>query len=666
MNAPGVLGNDSDPDGDPLSAVLGSGPSHGTLTLNANGSFTFTPATDFTGTDSFTYRASDGTLPSNVATVTITVTGVNDVPVAAGDGFSTAEDTVLTVAAPGVLGNDSDPDGDPLTAALVTGPSHGSLTLNANGSFSYTPAADFAGSDSFTYRASDGILTSNPGTVTISVTGVNDVPVAAGDGFSTAEDTVLTVAAPGVLGNDADPDGDPLTAALVTGPSHGSLTLNANGSFSYTPAADFAGSDSFTYRASDGSLTSNPVTVTISVTGVNDVPVAAGDAFSTAEDTALTVAAPGVLGDDSDPDGDPLTAALVTGPSHGSLTLNANGSFSYIPAADFAGSDSFSYRASDGILTSNPATVTLTVTAVNDAPTVTVAAGGTCGTDDRSGTINLTVGDVDSAATSLALSASSSNSALLPNGNIAFAGGGATRAVTVRTVSGRTGTAVVTITVSDAQATSTLQVTVRAGGSDGDTMTGDGGVDLIMGQGGDDTLKGADGNDLLCGGASKDTLSGGVGDDTLIGAGEDDVLNGDDGIDRLDGGAGKDTLSGGVGDDTLIGAGEDDVLNGNDGIDRLDGGAGKDTLSGGAGDDTLIGAGEDDVLNGNDGIDRLDGGDGKDTLSGGTGDDTLIGAGNDDRLTGGPGADRFSGGPGNDKATDYTVAEGDTTDGTIP
>ena len=144
--------------------------------------------------------------------------------------------------------------------------------------------------------------------------------------------------------------------------------------------------------------------------------------------------------------------------------MNANGSFTYTPAANYNGPDSFTYRANDGTLDRNLATVTITVTAVNDAPTVTVAAGGTCGTDDRSGTINLTVGDVENAATSLALSAASSNPTLLPVGNIAFAGGGATRTITVRTESGRTGTAVVTITVSDGQATSTFQLTVRAGG----------------------------------------------------------------------------------------------------------------------------------------------------------------------------------------------------------
>ncbi len=574
--APGVLGNDSDPDGDPLTAALVTGPSHGSLSLNANGSFSYTPAADFAGSDSFTYRASDGTLTSNVATVAITVTAVNDVPVAAGDAYTTAEDTVLTVPAPGVLGNDSDPDGDPLTAALVTGPSHGSLSLNANGSFSYTPAADFAGSDSFTYRASDGTLTSNVATVAITVTAVNDVPVAAGDAYTKAEDTVLTVPAPGVLGNDSDPDGDPLTAALVTGPSHGSLSLNANGSFSYTPAADFAGSDSFTYRASDGTLTSNVATVTITVTPVNDVPVAAGDAYTKAEDTVLTVPAPGVLGNDSDPDGDPLTAALATGPSHGSLSLNANGSFSYTPAADFAGSDSFTYRASDGTLSSSPATVTITVTPVNDAPTATVVAGGTCGTDDHSGTITLAVGDVENAATTLTVSASSNNRALLPNGNIVFAGSGASRTLTATTVAGRTGTANVTVTVSDGQATATVPLTVRAGGNGNDVLTGGNGTDLIWGQNGNDSVGGGEGIDLLCGGVGNDSL---------------------------DGAAGNDALSGGSGDD------------------RLSGGAGDDSLGGGSGGD---------------------------------------------RLTGGSGADRFSGGSGVDAATDFSAAEGDTRDGTIP
>jgi VCBS repeat-containing protein len=548
-------------DGDPDLAVTSHnetnvlvllGSTGGTFTapthFAAGGTQTSVVAADFNG-DTKPDLAATKFTANNVA-VLLNSTVTNQAPAAAGDTFSTAEDTALTVPAPGVLGNDADPDGDPLTAVLVTGPSHGSLTLNANGSFSYTPAADYTGSDSFTYRASDGTLTSNAATATITVTGANDAPAAAGDAYTTAEDTVLTVPAPGVLANDSDPDGDPLTAVLVTGPTHGSLTLNANGSFSYTPAANFAGSDSFSYRASDGTLTSNVATVTISVTATNDTPAGVADAYTTAEDTVLTVPAPGVLANDSDPDGVPLTAALVTGPSHGSLTLNANGSFSYTPAANFAGSDSFSYRASDGSLNSNPVTVTITVTPVNDAPTVTVAAGGTCGTDDRSGTINLTVSDVDTPAAALTLSASSNNQALLPNGNIVFAGSGASRTLTATTVAGRTGTANVTVTVRDGQATATVPLTVRAGGNGNDVLTGGNGTDLIWGQKGNDSVGGGGGDDLLCGGAGNDLLSGGGGNDALSGGSGDDRLSGGAGNDVLTGGSGADRFSGGPDVDT--------------------------------------------------------------------------------------------------------------------
>jgi VCBS repeat-containing protein len=276
----------------------------------------------------------------NVA-VLLNSTVTNRAPVAAADTYTTVEDTALPVNAPGVLGNDSDPDDDQLTAVLASGPSHGTIDLNANGSFAYTPAHNFTGSDSFTYRASDGTLTSSLTTVTITVNAVNDAPTATDDAYSTAEDTALTVAAPGVLGNDSDADGNPLSAVLVSGPSHGTVTLNADGSFSYTPAADYDASDSFTFRASDGILPSNSGTATITITATNDEPTATDrdrprptatdDAYSTAEDTALTVAAPGVLDNDSDPDHDPLSAVRVSGPSHGTLTLRADGSFTYKP-----------------------------------------------------------------------------------------------------------------------------------------------------------------------------------------------------------------------------------------------------------------------------------------------------------------------------------------------
>ena len=198
----------------------------------------------------------------------------NRPPVAVNDAYATAEDTALAVPAPGVLGNDTDPDANTLTAVLVTTTAHGTLALNANGSFTYTPAANYFGSDTFAYQANDGQAASNTATVTITVTPVNDAPVAVDDAYATAEDTALSVPAPGVLGNDTDADGNPLTAAVVASTTHGSLTLNADGSLSYTPAANWNGVDSFTYRASDGQATSNTATVTITVNAVNDAPVA--------------------------------------------------------------------------------------------------------------------------------------------------------------------------------------------------------------------------------------------------------------------------------------------------------------------------------------------------------------------------------------------------------
>jgi VCBS repeat-containing protein len=368
MSAPGVLSNDTDADGNPLTAVLVATVSHGSLTLNSNGSFTYTPTSGYTGTDTFTYRANDGTANSNTATVTITISGGNTPPVAVNDTYTTNEDTALNVSAPGVLSNDTDADGNPLTAALVATVSHGSVILNSNGSFSYTPAANYNGTDTFTYRANDGTANSNTATVTITINAVNDAPVAVADSYTTAEDTVLNVAAPGVLSNDTDVEGSTLTATRRSNPSHGTVTLNSDGSFTYTPTANYNGTDSFNYRARDGQANSNTVTVTITITAVNDAPVAVNDAYTTAVNTALNVAFPGVLSNDTDIDGNPLTAVLVATVSHGSLTLNSNGSFIFTPTSGYAGTDTFTYRANDGTANSNTATVTITINSVNNAP----------------------------------------------------------------------------------------------------------------------------------------------------------------------------------------------------------------------------------------------------------------------------------------------------------
>ncbi|HET6544928.1 MAG TPA: DUF2341 domain-containing protein, partial [Chryseolinea sp.] len=286
-----VLLNDTDVEGNTLTAVLDVGPANGTLTLNTNGTFTYTPAANFNGSDNFTYHANDGAANSNIVTVTITVSPVNDAPVALNNTYTTNEDSPLTVVlANGVLTNDTDVDANPLTAALVTGPAQGTLTLNANGTFTYTPTANYNGSDSFTYSANDGTVNSNVATVTITINAINDLPVAVDNAYATNEDTPLTVAlANSVLVNDTDVEGSALTAVLDAGPANGTLTLSANGAFTYTPAANYNGSDTFTYHANDGTGNSNIATVTITVSPVNDAPVAVNDAYATNEDTPLTV-----------------------------------------------------------------------------------------------------------------------------------------------------------------------------------------------------------------------------------------------------------------------------------------------------------------------------------------------------------------------------------------
>ncbi|MBV9957437.1 MAG: tandem-95 repeat protein, partial [Acidobacteria bacterium] len=359
--AAGVLANDTDAEGDALTAVLVSGPSHGSLTLNADGSFNYTPAADFYGADSFTYQAHDGVVGSNIAVVTINVGAVNDAPDARDDAATTPEDVAVNV---NVLGNDTDADGDALSVEGVTQAVHGAVSINADGTVKYAPNANYNGADAFTYTVNDGHGRTDTATVAVTVTPVNDAPVAVGDSYSTNEDASLNVPVPGVLGNDSDPEGNTLAALLVSGPSHGSLGWNANGSFSYTPASNYNGGDSFTYRASDGSLSSNVATVNISINPVNDPPSAVNDSYSTNQGTTLNVAAPGVLGNDADTDGVALSAVLVNGTANGALTLNADGSFSYTPAANFAGTDSFTYQASDGAALSNTATVSITVVAV--------------------------------------------------------------------------------------------------------------------------------------------------------------------------------------------------------------------------------------------------------------------------------------------------------------
>ena len=279
---------------------------------------------------------------NNILKTTELIIVVNSPPVAVNDTFIGKENTLLTG---NVLANDTDAEGAVLNSALSAPPAHGTVTLADNGSFVYTPTPGYNGPDSFTYRAGDGIhVSNNIATVSISIRPANEPPVAVNDSYTVAEDTVLTVATPGVLANDSDPEGGALNAGTPSDPAHGTATIdNLTGRLVYTPDANYHGPDSFTYLNGDGVFLSNLATVSINVTPVNDAPVANNDRYTTNEDTVLTVAAPGVLANDTDADPDAvLNAGTPSDPAHGTATINnLTGVLTYTPDANYSGPDSF-------------------------------------------------------------------------------------------------------------------------------------------------------------------------------------------------------------------------------------------------------------------------------------------------------------------------------------
>ena len=373
-----VLANDSDPDGslDNSSVTIVTAPAHGTISNinSSNGEVTYSPNENYFGDDSFAYTVKDTEgAASNSASVTINITSVNDAPIAADDAAATPEATTVTID---VADNDSDVDGNLSagTVTVVSNPNSGTVSsINAtSGAISYLPDTNFSGSDTLQYTIADSDgLVSNAATVIISVSAVTEPPVAANDDAVTPEDSPVSIP---VLANDSDPDGslDNSSVTIVTAPAHGTISNinSSNGEVTYSPNENYFGDDSFAYtvKDADGTL-SNIASVAISITSVNDAPIAADDAASTSLDQPVVI---DVADNDSDIDGtlDFSSVAVVSSPSNGTITSidGTTGAIHYSPAGGYEGSDSFSYEIKDeNGLASNAATVSITVTGAGPA-----------------------------------------------------------------------------------------------------------------------------------------------------------------------------------------------------------------------------------------------------------------------------------------------------------
>ena len=357
-----VQANDIDPDNDPLTTSVVSGPTSGGSISVVGNDLQYIPPANFNGTDTIIYSICDNGIPSlcDTDTVFITVIPVNDAPDAVTDFVTLNEDTANAFI--DVQVNDTDPDGDALTTTIVSSPTSGATASVANGdSISYTPPANFNGTDTIIYSICDNGIPSlcDTDTVFITVIPVNDAPDAVTDFVTLNEDTANAFI--DVQVNDTDPDGDALTTSIVSGATSGGTASVANGdSISYTPPANFNGTDTIIYSICDNGspvlCDTDTIFILVTSTSVNGSPIAENDTLTTSDTTHLVI---DVLGNDLDPDGDSLSVTILSGPTGGTGTVNGN--IIYLADSGFCGLDSLTYIVCDPYGACNTAVVYITV-----------------------------------------------------------------------------------------------------------------------------------------------------------------------------------------------------------------------------------------------------------------------------------------------------------------
>ena len=418
-----------------------------------------TPLANATGTATITITANDGSTSSS-ETFLLTVTDVNDPPNAVDDsGITTDEDTAVEIS---VLANDSDAEGETMTVTAASDPANGSVAITSlNTKVTYTPDPNFSGTDSFTYTVADTNGNFSTATVSLTVSGLPDAPIANDDTVATDEDTPITVSP---LANDSDPDNDSFKITSVTGEANGTIAeLPLDGlSFTYTPDLNSVQSETLTYTITDATDRTDTATVTININTVNDGPVAQNDMASTDEDTAVVI---NVLTNDTDVDaGDTLTITAYDSLTTGTVEIiNGDTQLRFTPAANWHDSTTFTYAIRDAAGLTSSASVTVSVNSVNDTPVITAIEDQTIAEDGATTTLAFTVSDVD--GDTLTVTAESDNTSLVPESgiNLESASGGS-NSMTITPAANAYGSATITITANDGTITSTetFVVTVTA------------------------------------------------------------------------------------------------------------------------------------------------------------------------------------------------------------
>ncbi|WP_236503623.1 Ig-like domain-containing protein [Tychonema sp. BBK16] len=663
---PSVLKNDTDADLDSLTTVLATGPTKGTIFLDPLGNFTYTPNAGFFGLDTFTYNVSDG---AAIVPATVNINVTNSLPIAQPDNYSISAGKALNITAPGVLANDSDADLDTLTAALSANPTKGAIALNKDGSFTYTPNAGFAGTDTFTYTVSDGIVNSASATVTVNVN--NNPPVAIADSYTTAFNTPLNVAGLGVLINDTDAENDPLTAILVAGPTKGAIALNANGSFSYTPNAAFAGTDSFTYKANDGKADSAIATASIIVNNPTS-PTPTSPTPTSPTPTSPTPTSPTPTS--PTPTSPTPTSPTPTSPTPTSPTPTSPTPTSPTPTSPTPTSPTPTSPTPTSPTPTSPTPTSPTPTSPTPTSPTPTSPTPTSPTPTSPTPTSPTPTIPTSTSPTPTSPTPTSPTPTIPTPTIPTP--------TIPTPTSPTPTSPTPTIPTPTSPTPTIipvdsdsvfgadrdciceEITLPAIGSIpransvDRTFNGTDRNDFLIGSNLNDAINGFNGNDILLGQRGNDNIYGGLPSNVPIDTNtDDDLLSGGNGNDYLNGNAGNDLIFGGKGNDVAIGGKDDDLIWGDKGNDTLVGYQGNDCLFGGTfdpfnpdsnGRDLLFGDEGNDFLNGGDAADSLSGGEGDDTVYGGKGDDVLVGGSGDDLLLGDRGSDRICGGDGDD------------------